>query len=195
MIVTASLYWTCSTVPGMWQEFHKHHDLESLKVLHKVVQFLPMMCLVAQSCPTLYDSMDCSPPDSSVHGDSPGKNTGVGCHALFQAIIPTQGSNPALSHCRWILYSPSHQGSPKILAWVAYPYSRGTSQPRNRTSVSCIADRFFTSWATREAHFYPYVRDIWAWDSGKMITCPGSYSYKGVEVGFKHRSVWRKSEF
>ena len=38
--------------------------------------------------------MDCSPPGSSVHGDSPGKNTGVGCHALLQGIFPIQGSNP-----------------------------------------------------------------------------------------------------
>ena len=49
-----------------------------------------------QSCPTLCDSMDCSPPGSSVHGDFPGKNTGVGCHALFQGILPTQGLNPHL---------------------------------------------------------------------------------------------------
>ena len=69
-------------------------------------------CLVTQSCPTLCDPMDCSPPGSSVHGDSPGKNTGVGCHALFQGIFPTQGSNPGLLHCRWILYCLSHQGSP-----------------------------------------------------------------------------------
>ena len=40
-----------------------------------------VLCLVAESCQTLCDSMDCSPPGSSVHGDSPGKNTGVGCHA------------------------------------------------------------------------------------------------------------------
>ena len=48
------------------------------------------MCLIAQTCPTLYDLMDCSPPGSSVHGDAPGKNTGVGCHALLQGILPTQ---------------------------------------------------------------------------------------------------------
>ena len=42
--------------------------------------------------------MDCSPPGSSVHGDSPGKNTGVGCHTLLQGIFPTQGSNPRLLH-------------------------------------------------------------------------------------------------
>ena len=50
----------------------------------------------AQSCPTLCDPMDCSPPGSSVHGNSPGKNTGVGCHAFLQGIFPTQGSNPGL---------------------------------------------------------------------------------------------------
>ena len=57
----------------------------------------------------------CSLPGSSVHGDSPGKNTGVGCHALLQGIFPAQGSNPGLPHCRQILYRLSHQGSPRIL--------------------------------------------------------------------------------
>ena len=42
------------------------------------------MCFVAQSCLTLCDPMDFSPPDSTGHGDSPGKNTGMGCHALPQ---------------------------------------------------------------------------------------------------------------
>ena len=46
-----------------------------------------------QSCPTLCNSMDCSPPSYSVHGGSPGKNTGVGCHALLQEIFPTWGLN------------------------------------------------------------------------------------------------------
>jgi len=45
--------------------------------------------------------MDCSPPGSSVHGDFPGKNTGVSCHALLKGIFPTQGLNPGLPHCRW----------------------------------------------------------------------------------------------
>ena len=56
--------------------------------------------------------MVCSPPGSFVHGDSPGKNTGMGCHALLQGIFPTHGSNPGLPHCRHILYHLSHQGSP-----------------------------------------------------------------------------------
>ena len=109
------------------------------------------MCLVAQWCPTLCNPMDCSPPGSSVLGDSPSKHTGVDCHALLQGIFPTQGSNPNLPHCRQILYWLSHQGSPRTLEWAAYPSSRGSSQPRNWTGVSCIAGRFFTSWSTRKA--------------------------------------------
>ena len=65
-------------------------------------------CLVLQSCPTLCDPMDYSPLDSSVYGDSPGKNTGVGCHALLQGIFQTQESNLGLPHCRQILYYLSH---------------------------------------------------------------------------------------
>ena len=70
------------------------------------------VCLVAQLCPTFCYPMDCSPPGSSVCRDSPGRNTGVGYHALLQGILPTQGSNPGLSHCGWIPYHLSHQGSP-----------------------------------------------------------------------------------
>ena len=55
------------------------------------------MCVNSlQSCPTLCDPMDCSPPGSSVSEDSPGKNTGVGCHALLQGIFPAQGLNLSL---------------------------------------------------------------------------------------------------
>ena len=86
-----------------------------------------VLCLVTQLCPTLLHHMGCSPPGYSPR-DSPGKNTGVGCHALLQGIFPTQGSNPGLLPCRWIL---THQGSPRILEWVAYPFFRGPSQPRN----------------------------------------------------------------
>ena len=78
------------------------------------------------------------PPGSSVHVDSPGKNTGGGCYALLQGIFLTQGLNPGLPHCRRILYQLSHKGSRRILEWVAYPFSRGPSQPRNQTWASCI---------------------------------------------------------
>ena len=109
-----------------------------------------LLCLVIQSCLTLCNPMDWGPPGSSVHGNSPGKNTGVGWHALLQGVFPTQGWNPGLMHCRQILYCLNHQGSPQILKWVSYPFSRGSSQPRNWTGISCFAGGFFTSQLTRE---------------------------------------------
>ena len=78
--------------------------------------------------------------------------TGVGCHALLQGIFPIQELNLGLLHCRRIVYHLSHEENPKILEWVVCPFSRRSSQPRNRTRVSCIAGGFFTSWTTREAH-------------------------------------------
>ena len=80
-----------------------------------------------QSCPTLCDPIDGSPPGSFVHGDSLGKNNGVGCHAILQGIFLTQGSNPVLLHCRRILSRVSHQRSPRILELVAYAFSKGSS--------------------------------------------------------------------
>ena len=82
--------------------------------------------------------------------NSPDQNTGVGSRFLLLGIFPTQGSNPGLLHCGWILFQLNHQGSPGILEWVDYPFCSGTSRPRSQTGVSCIAGRFFTSWATRE---------------------------------------------
>ena len=76
-----------------------------------------MMCLVPQLCLTLCDPMDCSPPGSSVHGDSLGKNTRVGCYALLQGIFPTQGPNPGLLHCRCILPSEPPGKPLKRLLW------------------------------------------------------------------------------
>ena len=83
--------------------------------------------------------MDCSPPGSSVHGDSPGKNNGGGCHALLQGIFPTRGSNPGLPHYRRILYHLSHQGSPRIPEWVPYPFFRGNfqTQESNQGLLNC----------------------------------------------------------
>ena len=55
--------------------------------------------------------------------NSPGQNTGVGSLSLLQGIFPTEGLNSGLPHCRQILYQLSHKGSPRILEWVAYPFS------------------------------------------------------------------------
>ena len=62
-----------------------------------------VLCLVPQSCQILSNPIDCGPPCSSVHGDSPGKNTGVGHHILLQGIFPTQELNRGLLHCSQIL--------------------------------------------------------------------------------------------
>ena len=84
--------------------------------------------------------------------DSLGQNTRVGSLSFLQGIFPTQGLNPGLPHCKVIFfYQLSHKGSPRILEWVAFPFSSGSSRPRNWTGVSCIAGRFFTNWAIREA--------------------------------------------
>jgi len=83
--------------------------------------------------------------------NSPARILEVGSLCFLQAIFPTQGWNPGLPHCRRILYQLSHEGSPRTPEWVAFPFSRGSLQPRNWTGVSCIAGRFFTNWAMREA--------------------------------------------
>ena len=103
------------------------------KVTSLPFNVLSVLCLVTQSCPTLYD-----PPGSSFHRDSPGKNTGVDCRALLQGTFPIQGLNPGLPHCRQILYWLSHLRSPRILEWVACPFSRGSSWPRNQTGSPAL---------------------------------------------------------
>ena len=65
--------------------------------------------------------------------------------SILQGIFPTQGSNPGLPHCRWIPYQLIHQGSWRILEWEAYPFSSGSSQPRNRTRVSRTAGVFLSA--------------------------------------------------
>ena len=93
-------------------------------------------CQVMSDC---WDPMDCSPPGTSVHRDSPGKNTGVGCHFLLQGIFLTQESNLGLLHWRQILYWLSYKGSPmgydtihlgknltqisRVFSWVLYMHA------------------------------------------------------------------------
>ena len=95
-------------------------NLSSIYHFSFILDSRDLLLLVTQSCPTVCGSMDCSPPGSSVHRDSPGKNTGVGCHALLQGIFPTQRMNPGFPHCKWILYQLSHQleGSLSLLQWI-----------------------------------------------------------------------------
>ena len=79
--VSSRLHWPLGSLPLSRQE---------------ATLLLRGACLVAQLFLTLCDPVDCSPPDSSVHGIFPGRNTGVGCHSLLQGIFPTQGSNTCL---------------------------------------------------------------------------------------------------
>ena len=117
----------------------------------------PCLCLVAQLCSTLGDPMDCSPPGSSVHGDFPGKNTGVGCHAFFQGIPPTWGSNPGLLQAdSWLSEPPRLRNTAifkgmleketatqsSILAW-RIPW---TEEPRSLQSMG--SQRAGHNWAT-----------------------------------------------
>ena len=81
----------------------------------------------------------------------------MGSLSLLQGIFSTQGSNPGLPHCGWILYQLSHQGSPRILEWGAYPFSSGSSWATNQTRVSCTAvDSLQT--AIREASVFCQVQ-------------------------------------
>ena len=82
--------------------------------------------------------------------NSPGQNTGVSSLCLLQGIFPT-GIEPRSPALLLDLYQLSYTGRPRILKWVAYPFSRRSSWSRNRTRVSSIAGRFFTNWAIREA--------------------------------------------
>ena len=120
---------------------------------------------------TLCNPIDCSPPGSSVHGDSPGKNTGVGCHALLQGIFPTRDQTQ-VSCIVDRFFTTSHLGNPRIWKWVAYPFSRGSSQSRNQTRVSCIAGRFFTSWATREALSWALFSRRALWKNRQRVQLP-----------------------
>ena len=89
---------------------------------------------------------------------------GVGSLSLLQGIIPTQVLNPGLPHCRQFLYQLKHKGSPRILEWVAYPFSGRSSRPRNRTRVPCISGGLFTNWAVRKVSYRLH--------SANFLLCP-----------------------
>ena len=78
----------------------RHVDIKLCVYIYISTSLCSLHWLFAQSCPTLCDPTGCNVKGTSVHGDSPGKSTGVGCHALLQGILPTQGLNPGILHCR-----------------------------------------------------------------------------------------------
>ena len=98
-----------------------------------------VLCLVARLCLTLGDPIASSPPGSSVPGDSRGKNTGVGFHALLQGIFPTQGSNPGLQHCRQILYHLEAPGKPNLwMALLIWDWIRSDLSLTGSSVRSCV---------------------------------------------------------
>ena len=144
----------CMGFPGSASDKETAYQCRRLKrgmfhicvTVHYVV-----LSLVTQSCLTLWDPMDCSLPGSSVHRDSPGKNTGVGCHALLQESSQPRDQTEVSHIAGGFFIIWATKGSTRILECVAYPFSKGTSRLRKQTRVSCIALGFFISWATKEA--------------------------------------------
>ena len=110
-----------------------------------------VFCLLSLAEETLWQLLVRWKCDLRSHGlssqwNSPGQNIGVGSRSLLQGIFLTQGLNPGLPHCRQILYQLNHQGSPRILEWVAYISSPGDLPDTGlEAEVSCIAGRFFTA--------------------------------------------------
>ena len=150
--------WRRASSRGVWQGSGYEIQRDVITVLYTTLNLLQRTRLPKRTKPAL-ECVFFTCESLSVMSDSlwphvlyspwnpPGQNTGVGSHSFLQGIFPTQGLNPGRPHCRWILYQVSHQGSPRILEWVTYPFSRGSSQSRDQTGVSCIAGRFFTNWA------------------------------------------------
>ena len=108
--------WSGTTIyPGAWTRLSGvTHDSSPV-----LLSYADSHAQSLQSCLTLCDPMDYSPLVSFCPWGSPGKNTGVGCHVLFQGIFPTQEVNPHLLHWRQILYALNHLGSPFLSYYQA----------------------------------------------------------------------------
>ena len=106
------------------------------------------MFLLLLSCSVKSNSLqprDYNLSGFSIHGDYPGQGTGMGSRSLLQGIFPTQGLNPGLPHCKWILYQLSHKGSPRILEWVANPFPGDLPDPGIELGSSALqADSLLT---------------------------------------------------
>ena len=130
-----------------WKESESHSDVSNSLLSDSFFAVRPTLCSPSNSFFALRPTLCClilRPHGLYSPWNSPGQKTRVGSLFLLQEIFPTQGLNPGLPYYRQILYQLSHKGSPRILRWVVYPSSSGSSQPRNQTGVFCIAGKFFT---------------------------------------------------
>ena len=125
---------------------------------------------VAQLCPTL-----CNPHGLYSSWNSPGQNPRVTSLSLLQGIVPTQGSNTGLLHCRRILYQLSHKESLRTLCWVAYPFSSRSFQPRDRTQVYRIAGEFSYQLSHK---YHPSISTFWC--ISKELKHRFSNTYTGI---------------
>ena len=135
--------------------------------------------LVTQSCPTLCNPMDDSPPGSLCSWTSSGKNTGVGSHSLLQEIFLNQGLNLGLPHYRQILYRLSHQGTPivriglKLLnewifnAFFSLLYVFRASNILEIVSPSPLSSGSCASWFTPNLPCLGFGYEIW-FPSGEL---------------------------
>ena len=121
-----------------------------------------MVSCVSESRSVLSNSLqpqnlaECSLPGSSVHGIL---QAGILEWVTFPSPgdLPNPGIEPRSPALQADSLPAEPKGSPRILEWVACPFSKGSSRPRNQTGVSCIAGGFFfTSWAIREEHVLSY---------------------------------------
>ena len=163
-------WWECKLIQPLWRTVWTF--------LKKSKNRTIMLCLVAQSRPTLCDPIDCSQPGSSIHGENAPcipliwventQPTSVFSRQEYwnrlPCLPPGDLPNPGIE-----LRSPTLQmdsllseppRKPRILEWVAYPFSRGSSQPQNWTGISCIAREFFTNWAIRETQNYHITQQL-----------------------------------
>ena len=129
---------------------------------------------VSESCSVLFSSLRVYGLYHTVRyspWNSLGQNIGVGSLSLFQGIFPTQGLNPGLPHCRWILYQLSHRGSP---------------------GVSCIADGFFINWAIGEAKLLKSIIELILCKSYVFTKCRKFWKNKCFLLDFIWFDIYRE---
>ena len=88
-----------------------------------------------------------------------------------------------------------HKRSPSILGWVAYPFSRGSSQPRNWTRVSCIAGGFFTNWAIGEARMWSWLTSFTSLDVEQVHLWNGAIHPLCSQSSHLSRGWWENGMF
>ena len=137
-----------------------------------------------QSCPTLCDPMDCSPRGSSVHGDSPGKNTGVGSHFLLHGIFPTQ-----LSYVSCIGRQILHQYSINVASIC-------TGKPKKKKSMTCfIAVLALLQWPATQLTVSPMSactlqRGWWGTSAALVRGVRGNSFVKGAMGWHLNGATW-----